>query len=79
MNSKCSKMLGEGGLSVWGCLECAYQSQNRHNVLAHIEVHHITHGGHKCQLCANISPTRNALRMHMKRKHGDVATTVEPY
>jgi len=71
LNSKCAKMVSEEGQSVWGCLECPYQSQNRHNVLAHIEVHHIVHGGHKCELCPSISPTRNALRMHYKRKHGD--------
>jgi len=71
LNSKCAKMVSEEGQSVWGCLECPYQSQNRHNVLAHIEVHHVVHGGHKCELCPSISPTRNALRMHYKRKHGD--------
>ena len=77
LNSKCARMQdpSQEGASVWGCLECSYQSSNRHNVLAHIEAHHIVHGGHKCPICGVSSPTKNALRMHMKRKHVDIAAS----
>lgn len=72
ISAKVAKMESPEGASVWGCLECFYQSPNRHNVMSHVEVHHVKHSGHKCHLCQNTCPTKNALRMHYKRKHSEM-------
>ena len=50
------------------CTDCNYESFAKQAMEKHIESKHISPGV-ICQICHKISPTRHALRMHLKRMH----------
>ena len=50
------------------CKLCDYRSRNSNHVKNHIESKHLE-GYFKCEMCQKVCPTRNALNMHIHRKH----------
>ena len=57
------------GQAVWKCTECGQESKRKDNLTSHIEVKHLTNPGLICSQCSTFCPSRNALRMHVSRKH----------
>lgn len=57
----------EDGL--WHCRLCEYSSKKTTNVRHHIESKHFQGSGFNCPHCYQVCPTRNALNMHIHRKH----------
>ena len=62
-----SKMVKENGL--WLCLECPYNNIQKAVMRNHVEAKHLNTGGFDCQFCSVTCPNRQALRMHISRKH----------
>jgi len=56
----------------WHCVECLYESKNKHHVLEHIECKHITQIGYNCSACGKFLKNRIAARFHEKRCPGFV-------
>ena len=50
------------------CRVCGKEGEI-HNIKSHIEAIHIAGGAHPCDLCGNISRSRNGLRQHKASKH----------
>ena len=50
------------------CTDCQYVTSIKQVLKKHIEAQHISPGV-MCEICHKISPTRHALRMHLKRVH----------
>jgi len=53
----------------WQCLQCSFSSKRCSVVKNHVEAHHIDSSGFVCPDCSTLCPTRNALTMHIGRKH----------
>ena len=55
----------------WHCGQpgCEYIKSSKVYVRNHIESKHIDIGGVQCDYCSKVCLTRNALTMHIKRKH----------
>jgi len=53
----------------WHCHHCDFNSVKRSNVKNHVESKHVQSTGFECSACMVICPTRNALNMHILRKH----------
>ena len=54
---------------LWGCAHCDFQSKYQSTVGYHIEAKHTASGGAQCEFCSTICPNRQALKMHIYRKH----------
>lgn len=55
--------------TTWQCAQCHFSSKIRSTVKEHIETH-ISGFTHQCTMCAKTCKTRNALRVHTVRAHG---------
>ena len=65
--------LGEG--SGWGCMECEYKTAFQTNLFSHIETHHCSGVAYTCPQCFSAHPSKNSLRMHIRRKHNSPPKT----
>ena len=65
------KILQEGQNYI--CTDCQYVTSIKQVLKKHIEAQHISPGV-MCEICHKISPTRHALRMHLKRVHNTLPT-----
>ena len=54
---------------MWACSSCSYSTRFYSTMQSHIESKHIISPGVQCEICHVFSPTRQALKMHMSRKH----------
>jgi len=54
---------------LWHCMICEYSSKKTTNVRHHIESRHLQGSSFGCHHCHQVCPTRNALSMHIHRKH----------
>ena len=59
-----------GGIS-WGCKDCDYKTLFQTNLFSHIESHHFKDIRYECHFCQSSHPSKNSLRMHIRRKHPD--------
>jgi len=59
--------LAEG--SGWGCMDCEYTTAFQTNLFSHIETHHCSGVAYTCPQCYSAHPSKNSLRMHIRRKH----------
>jgi len=73
IKEKMAKLSGENG-HFWTCLECPYTSNFQTNLFSHIESHHFKNIKYDCSLCESTHPSKNALRMHVRRKHQQVSS-----
>ena len=53
----------------WGCAHCDFKSKYQSTVGYHIEAKHFPSNGVQCEHCSTLCPTRQALKMHISRKH----------
>jgi len=53
----------------WGCAHCDFKSKYQSTVGYHVEARHFASDGVQCEYCVTICPTRQALKMHISRKH----------
>ena len=58
----------------WQCLECGKTSRVKTNIYEHIESLHTDSPGYQCPLCLKYCKSRNALRAHKNREHGNNAS-----
>ena len=68
IDSKVSRVVRENQQSSYKCLECQYEHVARHVVISHVESRHVSMIFH-CQHCDHQFRSRNALRVHIYRKH----------
>ena len=57
------------GESFWKCTECGQEYKRKDNLVSHIEAIHLNIPGLHCPHCSTFCASRNALRMHLYRKH----------
>lgn len=62
-------MMTRLGSDLWGCAQCEYTTKFYATMKTHIESKHVDTGGFPCQFCQHICKTRQAMKMHMYRKH----------
>ena len=55
----------------WSCTDCSYTTNVQTNLFSHIETHHCC-VAYQCPVCLSAHPSKNSLRMHIKRKHTHV-------
>ena len=55
--------------NMWGCASCDFKTKYDSTLRNHIEAKHLDTGGFVCQYCSATCPNRQALRMHLSRKH----------
>jgi len=53
----------------WHCVLCDFSSKKTSHVRNHIESKHFQDVSFPCDMCPTVCPTRNALSMHVLRKH----------
>jgi len=70
IKGKMQKVEGSG----WGCTECSYTTSFQTNLFSHIEAHHCQ-VAYQCPQCFSSHPSKNSLRMHIRRKHTHVLTS----
>ena len=51
------------------CSDCDFRTKYSGTCQRHIESKHISSSGYSCQFCQTVCPTKNALTMHVGRKH----------
>ena len=51
------------------CTECGHVSNQRPNMVNHIESKHVSYPGVECEMCGKHIRTRQAYRMHLSRDH----------
>ena len=51
------------------CTDCDFNTKYGSTCQNHIESKHMSTIGYYCQYCNTVCPTRNALTMHIGRKH----------
>ena len=54
---------------IFHCTECEFSTKYLQTCKRHIESKHMSTTGYYCQYCDTVCPTRNALTMHIGRKH----------
>ena len=59
----------------WGCAHCDFKSKYQSTVGYHIEAKHFASYGVQCEQCSTVCPTRQALKMHISRKHRGINQT----
>ena len=57
------------GPTLWQCGGCGKQASQRGDLRKHIEAIHLNIPGLHCPHCSTFCASRNALRMHLYRKH----------
>jgi len=57
---------------MWCCMKCDFRTNRCSVIKNHVESKHIESPGFICQYCSTTCPTRNALTMHIGRKHKTV-------
>merc|ERR1711936_1042328 len=63
------KNMQKDDLGIWHCLQCQFNSKRCSVVKNHVEAKHIESTGFMCSFCSTVCPTRNALTMHIGRRH----------
>ena len=53
------------------CLQCNFVSRKVSHMKTHIESKHVETGGFVCPTCSKVSATRESLRQHIARLHGN--------
>ena len=53
----------------WNCSLCDYKTKYQSSLVYHIEAKHLEPSGVQCPYCPNKCPNRQALKMHISRKH----------
>jgi len=64
------------GKTIWQCAQCHYSSKQRYTVREHVETH-ISGFSHRCTLCDKSCNTRNALKVHISRKHSNKVQVIK--
>ena len=62
----------------WQCTECGKTSRVKTNIYEHIESTHTDCPGYQCPLCQKFCRSRNALRAHKVREHGNQSSKHGP-
>ena len=64
-----SQFMNKDSEGFWCCLSCSHKSKNSRHVKHHIESKHVTGYQFACSYCEVVCSTRNALGVHIHRKH----------
>ncbi|XP_023339227.1 protein tramtrack, beta isoform isoform X6 [Eurytemora carolleeae] len=72
------RLMFKGPDRFWNCKICAKTSKLKTDISRHVEaVHMLNHPGITCDICGEISKTRNAHRQHRTAKHTVHRSTME--
>ena len=63
------RMLFRNADGQFQCTECGHVSNQRPNMVNHVESKHVSYPGVECEICGKHIRTRQAYRMHLSRDH----------
>ena len=67
INATMVKDAGDAG--VWRCLMCNVSNRHKARIRIHVETHF--EAQQICPLCSQVCKSRESLRKHLTRRHGD--------
>ena len=72
IKAKMIRTTDDMGSSSWACMDCDYRTSFQTNLFSHIESHHFKDIRYECHFCLSSPPSKNSLRMNIRRRHPDI-------